>query len=203
MNARRQRTRVIAVAASTVALGLVLVACGNSSESASADATTSDQGTASAAPVEQPSDATPADGGASAAAVDVPESLNFRATTVSGDAFRGAQVAGKPVVLWFWAPWCAVCRSQAPQVEKLVSTYGEDLAVIGVGSLDSAQAISGFADDVSGPTHLSDPDGKLWKRFRISEQSSFVVLDGTGREVLRTGYNDDDALADAVESVVS
>lgn len=132
----------------------------------------------------------------------VPAVLEFTGRTVDGASFRGSSVAGKPVVLWFWAPWCAVCRSQAPEVESLVATYGDDLAVIGIGSLDSGNAIAGFADDVRGPVHLSDPDGALWKRFRISQQSSFVVLDAAGREVLRTGYNDDDAVASAVEKIV-
>lgn len=132
----------------------------------------------------------------------VPAVLEFSGRTVDGATFRGSSVAGRPVVLWFWAPWCAVCRSQAPQVESLAAEYGDDLAVIGIGSLDSGSAIAGFADDVRGPVHLSDPDGALWKRFRISQQSSFVVLDASGKEVLRTGYNDDDALAATVEEIV-
>ena len=49
-----------------------------------------------------------------------------------------------------------------------------------------------------GPVHLSDPDGELYQRFGIAEQSSFVVLDAAGDEVLRTGYADDDELAGTV-----
>ncbi|MGA8255598.1 MAG: redoxin domain-containing protein [Nocardioides sp.] len=130
--------------------------------------------------------------------VVVPDVLDFEATTVSGDAFEGASVAGRPVVLWFWAPWCAVCRSQVPDVTDLAETYGEDVAFVGVGGLDSSDAIQSFADEVPGLTHLSDPDGELYQRFGISEQSSFVVLDAAGAESLRTGYSDDDALAGVV-----
>ncbi len=130
--------------------------------------------------------------------VVVPDALDFEATTVGGDAFEGASVAGRPVVLWFWAPWCAVCRSQVPTVTDLAETYGDDVAFIGVGGLDSSDAIEDFADDVPGLTHLSDPDGELYQRFGIAEQSSFVVLDAAGAESLRTGYSDDDALAGVV-----
>ena len=128
--------------------------------------------------------------------------LDFEATTTSGDAFTGASVAGRPVVLWFWAPWCAVCKSQVPEVAELAEQRGDDVAFVGVGSLSDAGAIADFADDAAGPTHLSDPDGELYQRFEITEQSSFVVLDAAGDEVLRTGYADDDELAGTVESLV-
>jgi thiol-disulfide isomerase/thioredoxin len=133
----------------------------------------------------------------------VPEVLDFEATTVDGDAFEGASAAGKPVVLWFWAPWCPVCRSQVPMVTGLSDEYGEELVVLGVGSLDSEEAIAEFAGDAVGVTHLSDPDGALWKRFGIVEQSSFVVLDADGEEVLRTGYDNDGAVEDAVADATS
>ncbi len=120
---------------------------------------------------------------------------------MDGTEFSGASVAGKPVVLWFWAPWCAVCRGQAPEVTRLAQEYAGDVSFIGVGSLDSGDAIAGFADEFPALTHLSDPDGALWQRFGIAEQSSFVVLDADGGEALRTGYADDDELADTVADV--
>ncbi len=181
-----------------VALVLLVAGCGADDEpTASATPPSSTAATPTPTPSAQPSPTK-----SSEPAPAVPAVLEFTGRTVDGASFRGSSVAGKPVVLWFWAPWCAVCRSQAPEVESLVSTYGDDLAVIGIGSLDSGNAIRGFADDVRGPVHLSDPDGALWKRFRISQQSSFVVLDASGKEVLRTGYNDDDALASTVEKLV-
>lgn len=178
--------RTVTVLVAGVAAALVLVACGGDPDPDAAPAPTSPATSTPATPSAAPS---PTASESTKAQPVVPAVLDFTGTTVSGDTFRGSSVAGKPVVLWFWAPWCAVCRSQAPQVSSLVAEYGEDLAVIGIGSLDSGSAIAGFADDVRGPLHLSDPDGALWKRFRISEQSSFVVLDAQGKEVLRSGYN--------------
>ena len=131
----------------------------------------------------------------------VPEALDFEASTVAGAGFSGATVAGKPVVLWFWAPWCAVCRGQAPEVTRLAEEYADEVSFIGVGSLDSGDAIAEFAEEFPAVTHLSDPDGELWQRFDIAEQSSFVVLDAEGGEALRTGYADDDELADTVADV--
>lgn len=196
------RRTAAALLAATLLAGL-LAACGGGDDAAPS---TSAPSTAEAPAAAGPTPAPPATGGPAGgeaeAPAPVPEALTFTATTVGGDAFDAASVAGRPVVLWFWAPWCAVCRSQAPDVAALVAEHGDDVAVLGVGSLDSGDAIEGFAADVPGPTHLSDPEGELWRRFGISEQSSFVVLDAAGEEVLRTGYADDDALAGAVDALV-
>ncbi len=35
----------------------------------------------------------------------VPEILDFEATLVGGRAIGGAELAGAPVAIWFWAPW--------------------------------------------------------------------------------------------------
>ena len=203
------RSLRIAVVAAVAAV--VLAGC-SSGEDAAGKATPTSQAPSSAAPPAQPT-APPADSVDPADPADpssapetepepepaaVPDSLQFEATTVSGETFEGASVAGRPVVLWFWAPWCAVCRSQAPEVTSLAAEYSDLVSFVGVGSLDSGDAIESFASDVEGPTHLSDPDGALYQRFGIAEQSSFVVLDAAGDEVLRTGYADGDAVAGVV-----
>lgn len=178
---------------------LVLAACGqntatsNNASSASDPAETSITST----PTPNSSPTTSAD-----QAATTPELLDFSATTVAGDAFDGATLAGRPTVLWFWAPWCPTCRGQIPQVEALAADHGDDINVIGIGSLDSAEAIAGFADDVAGLTHLEDVDGELWRRFEITEQSSFVVLDADGAVSFEAGYGGSGDLEAEVESLL-
>lgn len=188
-----------------IALSLALTA--GCAADTSADDAAGDDSAADSAPSADGAEASPSASDPpsppAAAAAEVPEVLRFEARTVDGAVFEGASVAGRPVVLWFWAPWCAVCRRQAPEVSDLVEEYGETVAFLGVGSLDSGDAIEDFAQDVVGPVHLSDPDGDLYQRFGIVEQSSFVVLDAQGDEVLRTGYADDDALAETVQDLAS
>ena len=143
----------------------------------------------------------PADEATSEAAAPVPASLQFSAETVDGRPFEGASLAGKPVLLWFWAPWCPTCRSQIPEVQDIAARFGDTVNVVGVGSLDDASAIAGFADDVAGPTHLADVDGSVWRHFGVVEQSSFVLLDADGEIALQAGYGGADNLADAVAGV--
>ena len=134
----------------------------------------------------------------------VPASLRFDGTTIDGQEFEGSTLQGRPVVLWFWAPWCPTCRSQLPEVNEIAATYQGRVQVVAVGSLDSAESISRFADDIADDAvQLSDAQGTIWKHFKVTEQSSYVVLDGTGAETFRSGYGGSADLADEVAAVAS
>ena len=136
--------------------------------------------------------------GGSSTSPSTATALDFTATTVDGADFDGASLGGKPTVLWFWAPWCPTCRSQISAVADLATRYDGRVNVVGVGSLDDDPAIAEFAASV--PTdfpQLADPDGVVWRHFGITEQSSYVLLDGD-HAVVSSGYLDDGELADAV-----
>lgn len=193
----RMRRLVVATA---VPLLLLLGACGDDpAPTATSPTTSSPSDEPSTEPSEEPS-AEPADAGEGTA--ETPELLDFTATTVGGQAFDGASLAGSPTVLWFWAPWCPTCRSQIPQVQDLAQTYGDRVGVVGIGSLDSAEAIADFAGDADGVTHLEDVDGELWTRFGVAEQSSFVVLDAAGEIVFEAGYGGSDDLGAEVDALL-
>ncbi len=132
----------------------------------------------------------------------VPDTLTFTSTTVDGQPFDGASLTGKPVLLWFWAPWCPTCRGQADEVEAIARDYAGRVAVIGVGSLsDDTDAIKRFAADAPGPVHLDDRSGAVFRHFQVVQQSSFVLLDADGRKAWSFGYGGSDDLAEQVEAV--
>ena len=140
--------------------------------------------------------------GGQTAAAPVANDLDFTSTTVSGDSFSGMSLAGKPTVLWFWAPWCPTCRGQVDGVSALAEKYADQVQVVGVGSLDDSQAIDDFAAKVSGDvTMLDDAQGEVWRHFKVTAQSTYLVLDADGK-AQATGYLSDDELDKVVASTV-
>ncbi|MDR7381850.1 TlpA family protein disulfide reductase [Promicromonospora iranensis] len=129
--------------------------------------------------------------------------LTFTATTVDGADFAAADLAGRPTVLWFWAPWCPTCVSQSPQVLDLAEEHGDAVNVVGVAGLDEPAAMADFIEmtDTDSLTHLNDEEGAVWRQFGITEQSTFAVLDKNG-VVTHTGHLDPDELAGRVAELV-
>ena len=142
----------------------------------------------------------PAERPAAAAAAGA---LSFTGRTLDGAAFDAATLAGRPALLWFWAPWCATCASQAGSVTDLHAAYGDRLGILGVAGMGSNADMREFVTDleVGAIRTLDDEAGVLWRRFGITEQSTYVLVDRAGT-VQRTGYLDDQELATEVKALV-
>ncbi|HCT76648.1 MAG TPA: redoxin [Micromonosporaceae bacterium] len=125
------------------------------------------------------------DAAAAAGEVD----LDFTVATLDGGTFDGKSLAGKPAVLWFWAPWCPTCAAEAPHVAQAATTYQGKIVIVGVAGLDELSAMHRFVEltKVDNIPHLADQQGVVWKRFGVTAQSTYVLLDATGAVVYR-GY---------------
>ncbi|MGY4909133.1 redoxin family protein [Micromonospora aurantiaca (nom. illeg.)] len=191
------RTAVRVTAAAVLAATLAAAtACAAGPEPGARDAAVAPAAPAAASP------AGPASAPASASPAVVPAALLFTGKTLDGTAFDAAALAGRPVVLWFWAPWCATCASQAWTVAEIAPTYRDTVPIVGVAGLGEQKAMKSFVTefDLGGTTQIDDRAGTLWRRFKVAEQSTFVVLDRTGR-VVHQGFLDGEALTRQVETL--
>ncbi|MDG4766321.1 redoxin domain-containing protein [Solwaraspora sp. WMMD406] len=169
------RDRIIAVA--LVAVVLVVTGCGPGPSAA--DRPVSAGSTAPGHVDARPSAAEVPD--------PLPAYLTFTAPTLDDATFDGRSLAGRPAVLWFWAPWCAMCAGQASSVASVADEYGGRLSVVGVAGLGEEAAMRDFVEefDLYGFPHLRDTDGAVWREFEITEQSWYVFLDADGTMVHR------------------
>ena len=68
-----------------------------------------------------------------------------------------AQFKGKALVVNFWAPWCAPCVEEMPELDQLAKDNAKNnINIIGIG-IDSASNIAQFADKfkISYPLYVS------------------------------------------------
>lgn len=144
------------------------------------------------------------DAQAAGGAVGVPASLKFTGKTLDGKSFDAATMAGKPTILWFWAPWCATCASEAMSIADLRDKYAGRLNILGIAGMGNNKDMHEFVSDleVGAVPHLDDEPGKLWKKFGITEQSTYVILDSAGKVVVKS-YLDDLQLTTKVKSLVA
>ncbi|MBM7490198.1 thiol-disulfide isomerase/thioredoxin [Micromonospora luteifusca] len=198
-HARRRQSRVgvarrAGTAAALTAALLGAVSCTGTAKPSSAVAGTAPATTAPAAatPTSSP-DVTPA---------QVPDILRFTGTTLTGTAFDAAQFAGRPVVLWFWAPWCATCASQAWTVAEVAPRYRDTVPIVGIAGLGEQRAMKEFVTefDLAGMPQIDDRAGALWRRFKVTEQSIFVIIDRDGK-VIHQGFLDGEAITARVAAL--
>lgn len=98
-------------------------------------------------------------------------------------------------MLWFWAAWCPRCRAKAADVKAVQAEHSGKVGFVGVAGLGSGDdAMARFVADHSlgGFPHLADDAGAVWRRFGVTEQEFFVVLDATGAVVHKGPLSRDD-----------
>jgi cytochrome c biogenesis protein CcmG/thiol:disulfide interchange protein DsbE len=68
-----------------------------------------------------------------------------------------ADLAGRPVVLNFWASWCLACRDEAAVLEAGWREHGPEVAFVGIAVNDEEDAARSFIERY-GKTYLLGPD---------------------------------------------
>lgn len=159
-----------------IALAALLAACGGASRSS--DAT--------------PSSGSPAPSGSEPSAGPA----RFTAAQLGGGELASASFAGKDTVLWFWAPWCTVCRGEADDVVAAARALQDKVEVIGVAGRGEVAAMEGFVTDTGtgSLTHVVDADGSIWSSYEVISQPAFAFIDDSGTVEVFVGALGEDAL---------
>jgi thiol-disulfide isomerase/thioredoxin len=118
-----------------------------------------------------------------------------------------AQYRGKPVVVNFWASWCAPCVKEMPALSELQRRYAsKGVAFVGIG-VDSAKNITQFLDKVkvSYPVYVAGFGGAdLARQFgnNAGGLPFTVVIDRSGRvRYTKLGEVDPAALGAALNAL--
>ena len=116
---------------------------------------------------------------------DVPD---VTLSAVDGGDTRLADYVGKPVVLNFWATWCAPCREEMPSLDRLQAEMGDRLEVVTVATgRNSPAGIRRFFEEegITRLPMLTDPKQELARGMAVLGLPVTVILDAEGQEIAR------------------
>lgn len=111
----------------------------------------------------------------------------FSGQTLAGQNFELAQLRGKPVLIYFWASWCPICRG----MQSTIKAVAQDYPFISVAMQSGTRVEVGKylqEQDFHVPT-LPDEDGEIAKRYGLRGVPAVFVLGPEGRiRYAATGY---------------
>jgi len=116
---------------------------------------------------------------------------DFVLRDLDGVSHRLADLKGRKVLLYFWAPWCGVCKAVAPNVASIAESAGDDVEVLSVAlSFKSAEDVARVAREEGIPGTVLLGDGAVREAWSVSAYPTFYVLgaDGTIRHSV-VGYS--------------
>jgi peroxiredoxin len=129
----------------------------------------------------------------------------FDSTTADGEDFTLLALRGRPVVLNFWATWCAPCAVEMPELQRVQDAYGDAVTVAGVNTGEGPDAIRGWAEarGLRFPLVL-DEAGQIAAQYQLRGQPTTFILDANGivTEIIY-GPATFDGLAQSLESLLA
>jgi len=101
-----------------------------------------------------------------------------------------ARWKGKALVVNFWAPWCAPCVEEMPELDRLaIDSLAKDINIIGIG-IDSPNNIAEFAakHKISYPLYVAGMSGTDLARDFGNKGGGlpFTVLIGADGKIVKT-----------------
>lgn len=177
---------------------LVLAGCGGTQPGSAAPEAPATEETSAAQTTTPADDATTSTPKPAKPAPKVPEKLRFTAKTVDGKDFSGASLAGKPALLWFWAPWCSNCQAEAPTMAEAAKNSG--VQFVGVAAQDQIPAMQQFIDrfGLGSFPHVADTEAAVWKRFGVTYQPAYAFVSSKGEIEVETDILEKQELLDRV-----
>ncbi len=113
--------------------------------------------------------------------LDLPAPTLDGLVSLSGEAPpTWPSLRGRIVVLDFWAPWCGVCHSISPELNRWQTRFGERLAVIGIAPGSVAQIAEAAPRFHMQYRVLADPRERVVKAFDAYAVPLVLVIDGAG-----------------------
>lgn len=101
---------------------------------------------------------------------------------LDGKKIDRKSLAGKVVIIDFWATWCAPCKEELPVLQRLYEKYGKDgLVVVGISVDKEAKNVRSFVKKLKLTFPVAhDADHAVSGRYEPATMPSSYVVDRKG-----------------------
>lgn len=93
-----------------------------------------------------------------------------------------ASLRGKPAAINFWASWCAPCKEEAPDLERVAGLLRGQARLVGVNWTDGTGGARSYVDryHLTFP-NLIDSDGVAGNAYGLNGLPTTFILDSQGK----------------------
>jgi peroxiredoxin len=108
---------------------------------------------------------------------------DFALNDVDGNLVQLSDFAGQPVIINFWATWCAPCRIEMPELEAAYQAYqDEGLVILALDQQESIEDVATFFDELGlSFTAVLDNEGTISELYGVANilpTTFFINRDG-------------------------
>lgn len=113
------------------------------------------------------------------------EAPDFTLPTLTGTDIKLSDLRGRPVLLNFWATWCAPCRVEMPELEAAYQSHTADkLAIIAINREETAALVEPFVTEMGLTFDIAlDEKAEISNLYGVFNMPTSYFLDGSGRVV--------------------
>jgi cytochrome c biogenesis protein CcmG, thiol:disulfide interchange protein DsbE len=142
--------------------------------------------------------------GGKASAQPGDQAIDFELKDVNGKTYKLSDFKGQPVVLNFFATWCAPCIDEAPELEAFGKEY-QDAKLLILAKGESKKRMEKYiGESGSELTYLLDTKEEISKNYSVIGQPETVIIDKDGVIVERfSGPTTKDNLIELIKKKVS